>query len=64
MQGLQSGYTQLYNRRHRTVGHLFRGRYKAILCDRYQYLLELVRYIHENRTWMPALWAGRKSPPA
>src|SRR5437879_2707797 len=48
MQGMQSSYTQLYNRRHGTVGHLFQGRYKAILCDRDQYLLELVRYIHLN----------------
>ena len=36
MQGVQFSYTQLYNRRHRTVGHLFQGRYKAILCDRNQ----------------------------
>ena len=48
MQGVQFSYTQLYNRRHRTVGHLFQGRYKAILCDRNQYFLELVRYIHLN----------------
>jgi hypothetical protein len=41
-------YTQLCNRRHRTVGHLFHGRYKAIFCDRNPYLLELVRYIHLN----------------
>ena len=44
MQGIQFSYTQQYNRRHRTVGHLFQGRYKAILCDRDAYLLELVRY--------------------
>jgi hypothetical protein len=30
------------------VGHLFQGRYKAILCDRDAYLLELVRYLHLN----------------
>jgi REP element-mobilizing transposase RayT len=48
MQGIQFSYTQLYNRRHRMVGHLFQGRYKAILCDRDSYLLELVRYIHLN----------------
>jgi REP element-mobilizing transposase RayT len=48
MQGLQFSYTQRYNRRHRKVGHLFQGRYKAILCDRDAYLLELVRYIHLN----------------
>src|SRR3989338_6052264 len=48
MQGIQFTYTQYYNLRHRTVGHLFQGRYKAILCDRESYLLELVRYIHLN----------------
>ena len=48
MQGIQASYTQRYNRRHRKVGHLFQGRYKAILCDRNAYLLELVRYIHLN----------------
>ena len=48
MQGIQSSYTQAYNRRHRKVGHLFQGRYKAILCDRDAYLLELVRYVHLN----------------
>jgi len=30
------------------VGHLFQGRYKAIVCDKDAYLLELVRYIHLN----------------
>jgi hypothetical protein len=34
----QFTYTQYYNRRCRTVGHLFQGRYKAILCDRDAYL--------------------------
>ena len=48
MQGIQFSFTQRYNRRHGTVGHLFQGRYKAILCDRDAYLLELVRYIHLN----------------
>ena len=33
MQGIQFSYTQRYNRYH-AVGHLFQGRYKAILCDR------------------------------
>ena len=48
LQGIQFTYTQYYNRRYRKVGHLFQGRYKAILCDRDAYLLELVRYIHLN----------------
>ena len=48
MQGLQFTYTQYYNRKYSKVGHLFQGRYKAILCDRDAYLLELVRYLHLN----------------
>ncbi|MBI2890039.1 MAG: transposase [Nitrospirae bacterium] len=48
MQGLQFTYTQRFNRKYRKVGHLFQGRYKAILCDRDAYLLALVRYIHLN----------------
>lgn len=41
-------YTQQYNRAHRSDGPLFRGRYKAILVDAEQYLLQAVRYIHRN----------------
>ncbi len=48
MQGLQQSYTQHFNRSYRKVGHLFQGRYKAIICDRDKYLLALVRYIHLN----------------
>jgi len=39
-------YTQRYNIRHDTDGQLFRGRYKSILIDKDNYLLEVVRYIH------------------
>ncbi len=48
MQGLQQSFTLYYNKRYGKSGHLFQGRYKAILCDRDAYLLELVRYIHLN----------------
>jgi len=48
MQRLQTAYTQWFNRKYKRVGHLFQGRYKAILCDRDSYLLELVRYVHLN----------------
>ena len=48
MQVLQFRYTRYFNKRYRKVGHLFQGRYKAILCERDPYLLELVRYIHLN----------------
>ena len=45
---LNGVYTQTFNRRHRRVGHLFQGRYKAILVDKESYLLELSRYVHLN----------------
>jgi len=48
MQTLLFGYAGYFNRRYGEVGHLFQGRYKAILCEKDTYLLELVRYIHLN----------------
>ncbi|MGE0646261.1 MAG: transposase [Nitrospira sp.] len=48
MQTLQFTYSQSYNRRYDKTGHVFQGRYHAILCDRDAYLVELVRYLHLN----------------
>ena len=48
MHALQSHYTNYFNNRHDRVGHLFQGRYKAIMVDKDGYLLELSRYIHLN----------------
>lgn len=48
MQLLNFTYTQYFNRKYGKTGHLFQGRYKAFLCDRDEYLLALVRYIHLN----------------
>ena len=48
LQSLLTGYARRFNKNHRRRGHLFEGRYKAIVCDRDSYLLELVRYIHLN----------------
>ena len=48
MQGLLTGYSQYFNRKYKKIGHLFQGRYKAILCQTDRYLGELVRYIHLN----------------
>lgn len=48
MRMLNGVYTQRFNRRHRRVGHVFQGRYKAILVEKKSYLLELVRYILLN----------------
>jgi len=41
-------YTQRFNRIHKRTGHVFQGRYKAILVEKESYLLELARYIVLN----------------
>lgn len=48
MQGIQQSYTQYFNNKYGRIGHVFQQRYKAILCDQDVYLLELIRYIHNN----------------
>jgi putative transposase len=48
IQNLSFRYTRWFNRRARRVGHLFQGRYRALLVEANSYLLELVRYIHVN----------------
>jgi len=48
LQGINQSYTMYFNKKYKTAGHLFQGRYKAILCDRDEYLLTLVKYIHHN----------------
>ncbi len=48
MHRLQTAYTVYYNRRHRRSGHLFQGRYTAVLVEGDEYLLKLSRYIHLN----------------
>ena len=48
LQGINQTFTMYFNKKYRTVGHLFQGRYKAILCDRDNYLLALLKYIHYN----------------
>lgn len=48
MRQLNGVYTQKFNRAHSRVGHVFQGRYKAILVDKNNYLLEVARYIVLN----------------
>ena len=48
MRQLNGIYTQRFNRRHGRVGHVFQGRFKAILVERQSYLLELCRYVVLN----------------
>jgi putative transposase len=58
MRQLNGVFTQISNRRHQRMGHLFQGRFKAILVDSDAYLLELARYIVLN-----PVRAGMKKKP-
>ena len=48
MHQLNGVYSQCFNRRHERVGHVFQGRFTAILVEREAYLLELARYLPLN----------------
>jgi REP element-mobilizing transposase RayT len=48
MHYINGSYTNYVNRRRGRNGHLLQGRYKAILIDKDNYLLELSRYVHLN----------------
>ena len=62
MRQLNGVYTQRFNRSHDRVGHVFQGRYKAIMVERDSYLLELARYVVLNplrRRWWSIWRLGR-----
>ncbi len=48
MKHLNSLYTQRFNKKHHRVGHLFQGRYKALVVEKDTYLKELCRYVVLN----------------
>ncbi|OGD09664.1 MAG: hypothetical protein A2Y86_08565 [Candidatus Aminicenantes bacterium RBG_13_62_12] len=48
MHFINTSYTIYFNKKHSRVGHLFQGRFKAILVEADAYALELSRYIHLN----------------
>ena len=48
IQNLAFRYTLWINRQQHRAGHLFQGRYQAVLVDADSYLLALVRYLHLN----------------
>jgi putative transposase len=68
MQNISLRYTKWINFCQSRTGHLFQGRYKAILIDADSYLLELVRYVHLNpvRAGMAGMpedysWSGHRA---
>lgn len=75
MRHLNGVYTQRFNRHHGRVGHVFQGRYKAILVEKEAHLLELARYVvlnpvrakmvHSSKDWKWSSYratAGLESP--
>jgi len=48
MQRVNGDYTQAFNRKYGRVGHLFQGRYKAVLIQKETHLLEVCRYVVLN----------------
>ena len=48
MRHLNGVYTQIINRKHNRVGHIFQGRFEAILIEKEHHLLELCRYVVLN----------------
>lgn len=58
MQGFNTVYTKYFNSAHNTVGHVFQGRYRALLVDKEHYLSEMTRYVH-----LHPVRAGMKERP-
>ena len=48
MRHINGAYTNYFNAKRKRAGHLFQGRYKAILVEADQYAKELSRYLHLN----------------
>ncbi len=48
MQGIQQSYALYVHKKYSSVGHLFQGPYGAILYEKEEFALNLVRYIHRN----------------
>ena len=63
MKWLQGTYTQRCNRRHAVIGHLFQGRYKAVVIDGSSpgYLEVVGTYIHLNPARAGLIQVGREA---
>ncbi|MBI4345630.1 MAG: transposase [Elusimicrobia bacterium] len=46
MQGFSTVYTKYFNAAHHMTGHVFQGRYKALIVDKDEYLTEVTRQVH------------------
>lgn len=48
MHQINNKYSKYFNGKYKRVGHVFQGRYKAILVQDERYMLKLLRYVHQN----------------
>ncbi len=48
MHQINNKYSKYFNNKYKRVGHVFQGRYKAILVQDERYILKLIRYIYKN----------------
>lgn len=48
MQSIQISYSNYFNKKYERVGHLFQERYKSNPVETQEYVLNLIRYIHQN----------------
>jgi putative transposase len=62
MRQLNGVYTQRFNRAHGRVGHVFQGRYKAVVVQKDAYLMELARYIVVNPVRARMVRSAREWP--
>ena len=46
IQSLGTSYTKYFNSAHGSSGHVFQGRYQALLVEKERYLTEMTRYVH------------------
>ena len=58
-QWLNGSYSTWFNRRHRRSGHLFQGRFKAVIVDPEEWGLALSRYVHLNPVRIRSLRLGK-----
>lgn len=61
IQWLGGGYGVWFNRRHRRSGHLFGGRFKAVLIADEGQLMEVSRYVHLNPVRVAGLGLGKEA---
>jgi len=48
MHQINNKYSKYFNAKYKRTGHVFQGRYKAVLVQDERYMLSLLRYIHQN----------------